>query len=854
MGTLFGPILATVLMAQFQGGTLQGTVVDDQGKPVDNAQVIFRASAPWTGDAEPVEVRGKTDDAGRFRLTTSRLGGVDIIRSKVWAYRHGLAMTAAASYEQPLALILQKPAPRAIKIEGPDGQPVVGARISPRAVLVFSAGLGDVPDTLATPCAVATGPDGTATLNYLAARDQLVAVRITAESVGTQDFMLIERIERPARVVPEATITIRLKQTSRLAGRVRNRAGQPIADQAVEVWRKGRSILEPNPVKFTNGPIRTAADGSFQTPPNLLVGSSYRIVVRSPGMEPILSDWITIGEQPRILLPMLQRPLRTISGRVVDRQGKPVAGVEVFQSGDGPERTSTRTDAAGQFTLGGFRQGPVFLFTRGAGFRFFGRLIKPSDGDIAVELTRVTERPTHEMRMLPDPIPLEESRALARRLIQPYWEAFENMDVNNRYRILRSLATGDPIGALQKLEEVEFPNAREAPQLRARVAEALAQTDLTQAEAVAEAIGDPTSRCVALMAVTDALTDAQRGRKLALLDRAAVQVKAATVPRVRLYLMAELAERWYELGEKEKAKTLFAEGLVLANQVANKTAPLRGAFAGRLAHVNLPSALAIAKEFPTDRSTYSASWVLWNIAFHLAADNPAEAERVLRQIPQETGRYWLPSAIVWKMTTVDPGRARRLVEESQRYFDFPQQFLFLAHGLKSRDQVAALQAFQTAMEGIDRLMREGVGHLKMLGAREVMLPLVEQIDPALVPELFWRLVATRPSVGNPLTVSDYRSSQLVADLGWYDRDVAAALFEPIRVHMEHSDDLPRVGLAEEFLGWSIFDPRAAVARLEQMPVSPNFGLDADYARLRVCEMLGLSRRAAPESYGATSRK
>ena len=86
-------------------------------------------------------------------------------------------------------------------------------------------------------------------------------------------------------------------------------------------------------------------------------------------MEPILSDWITIGDKPRVLLPIIQRPLRTISGRVVDRQGKPVVGAEVFQSGDGPERTSTKTDRSGRFALGGFAsQGPVFLFAaRGFG-------------------------------------------------------------------------------------------------------------------------------------------------------------------------------------------------------------------------------------------------------------------------------------------------------------------------------------------------------------------------------------------------------------------------------------------------------------------------------------------------------
>ena len=77
-----------------------------------------------------------------------------------------------------------------------------------------------------------------------------------------------------------------------------------------------------------------------------------------------MSDWITIGEKTRTLPMMVLRPLRTVSGRVVDRQGKPVADIEVCQSGDGPDASATRTDADGRFSLGGFRQGPVFLFVR----------------------------------------------------------------------------------------------------------------------------------------------------------------------------------------------------------------------------------------------------------------------------------------------------------------------------------------------------------------------------------------------------------------------------------------------------------------------------------------------------------
>ena len=107
------------------------------------------------------------------------------------------------------------------------------------------------------------------------------------------------------------------------------------------------------------------------------------------------------------------------------------------------------------------------------------------------------------------------------------------------------------------------------------------------------------------------------------------------------------------------------------------------------------------------------------------------------------------------MATVDPARARRLVDESQRNFDHPQTYLFLALGLKSRDPAAARQAFQTAMQGIDRLMKEGAEYSNMLGPRQILLPMVEQIDPALVPEYFWRIVATRPSVGDPRSVSEF---------------------------------------------------------------------------------------------------
>ena len=61
MTTLFGPILATALLAQIQGGTIQGRVVDDQGKPVAGAQVVFFAPPPS-------KARSIQSKCGRIRM------------------------------------------------------------------------------------------------------------------------------------------------------------------------------------------------------------------------------------------------------------------------------------------------------------------------------------------------------------------------------------------------------------------------------------------------------------------------------------------------------------------------------------------------------------------------------------------------------------------------------------------------------------------------------------------------------------------------------------------------------------------------------------------------------------------
>ena len=121
MTTLLGSILATALVAQFQGGTIEGKVVDDQRRPVSAAQVVFYAPPPLEGTVDPVEVRTQTDAGGQFRLVSPPLGRTAMTGVHVWAYRPGSAITAAPSYQPPLDLVLRKPQPRTVRVASSAG-------------------------------------------------------------------------------------------------------------------------------------------------------------------------------------------------------------------------------------------------------------------------------------------------------------------------------------------------------------------------------------------------------------------------------------------------------------------------------------------------------------------------------------------------------------------------------------------------------------------------------------------------------------------------------------------------------------------------------------------------------------
>jgi hypothetical protein len=65
-----------------------------------------------------------------------------------------------------------------------------------------------------------------------------------------------------------------------------------------------------------------------------------------------------------------------VAGRVVGSEGKPIAGVMVFNRGNSIQPVSVKTDPMGRFRLEGLFSGSKYAFARKDGYRFAGVLVQ----------------------------------------------------------------------------------------------------------------------------------------------------------------------------------------------------------------------------------------------------------------------------------------------------------------------------------------------------------------------------------------------------------------------------------------------------------------------------------------------
>lgn len=815
-------VLAGFVTAQ---APLTGTVVDARGKVVSGAEVVLTAGMTREGTV-PIIAGTRSDDAGHFSIARQKLQSRPQIGAMgtIWALKPGLGLGVVdlLRNDRPATVhrvVLEVAAARMITLRNAEGKPLAGVRVAPRLVETERTRYEGVliPDAWLDRLSVVTDARGMAPLPCLTRFLDLRTISVTRPGIA-----------RRMLPIPYAKgkddVTLSLAAPAPLSGRIRTVTGEVPANAAITIWSRcemaaggSRTVKGlPEPVWFEPGPIRMSPDGTFESPEALLKGTTYRVAVRCEGFVPALSDWVKLDGGTGSEIAVTLRPLVKVQGRVIDRQGQPVAGAQVAQAGGGPEGV---TDPTGRFVLERARPGKTFLITSKDGFRLHGLAI---DGDagkpIELTLTRESEPADSPMATLPAPISLEESRKLARKLLEPLVrEVRTKGDDGARLWLLRIERWLDPPGLLEAIEKTKFHRATTADYLKGEAALGLVAADPEEAVAVAETISDPAYKTGTLVDLVDALPPSELETKRAFLDRATAQARLASLSSNKLFQMGEVAERWLELGEKDKALAWYADGKTLVDALPPAKRTDAGSFLAHLVRVDPKSPLDLIKGVGTDRWNQR---ILANIISRLAIEHPAEAEQALHLLHEPLWREIAGWRVCRRLARVASDRARRIAAAFPSPRARAYAWTFLADGLVGVDPAAARAALDRAIHELDDVVVvEPSGSREPTPAASI-LPLCERIAPDRVSEIFWRAVAEQPAGDDPR--DDFGSDQSLIDdallLSRYDRTVAATLFAPVAAFLRCAPLRGEQELTPSMvLALASIDPRHAVSVIEGLP-------------------------------------
>jgi tetratricopeptide (TPR) repeat protein len=348
-----------------------------------------------------------------------------------------------------------------------------------------------------------------------------------------------------------------------------------------------------------------------------------------------------------------------VAGQVLDRQGRPVGGARIFLQ---PGERSAVTDVQGRFDMRNILPDKAFVLVQQPGFRFQGWPVDRATqaGELRLTLVRMNEVPDREMTALAEPINLDEARALADQVLEPYLQqALAKGAAIYRPPVLEALSTFNLDRALELFKQGMLEDEPSSNRLREHLARVMAESDPAGAEALVEAISESTRRARCLLALSAALPASKRDQKRQILEKVVPLVRCMPDPD-KVHQIAALAEAWLDLGEVERARQFLLESLERCDALPDSLP--NGRFLAQLSRVEPELALARIRKI-ADPDLRDASFE--NVAMVLAIDHPAEAERFfnLRSLIPKTSesRGFTASAIVAK-ACLDPQAAVALLD------------------------------------------------------------------------------------------------------------------------------------------------------------------------------------------------
>jgi hypothetical protein len=700
-----------------------------------------------------------------------------------------------------------------------------------------------------------------------------VVLLVVGIAFGWEDSGRAGPMDRPADV--------------RLSVHVRDVAGRPVSGATVGVHAlSSPEFGATRPVRFDDRwRLTTDAEGRLTTPA-LPGGDAYLLDVKAEGMLPEVSRWTRPMDAGEVRLPdVVLRRLLTIQGRIVDRNDRPVPGATVFQSGDGPERTEAVTDESGRFAVDGVPEGTAFLFAEKEGFRFHGERIDAAAGrPVTIVLECRDDSIPRTLRTLPPPQwnrTREERQELALGLVRPHFNRIlEHGTDNDSRHWLVTAARIDPDLVLQNLGRIAFhsPNAR-ALLLIDLDKELSGKSNGKELLWLVQLIDDPGWEVARyLRPLAERSASMTHGQKLQLIAEALVHIRAVDDFDSRWNSLNQVIGWLLQFDERDKALVLMAELEQLLNSLPPDspiTRGYRGNLAATYAHVDIPRALELLKDG-------HPNWSI-RVIQNVAARDPVEAERILNTLTLDPDsevarivRRDLPE-VCYRMARTDPDRAARVARQifeaalqhraenpsaestkhdrpAEAQFRLASIYGLIAEATSRTDRQKAAAFLDQAVEilaSLDRghyVDRSGLFYITPAKTLSTLLPIAEQIDPALAHELFWRTLSlrlTESGEGERRWMHDISLVLMAQMLSRYDRDVARALIEPVR-QREQSRSFSG---AEPFVWVPLasirIDPEGTLAWLETLPESP--GREGSSSLRSVAERTVASSLISPET-------
>lgn len=481
------------------------------------------------------------------------------------------------------------------------------------------------------------------------------------------------------------------------------------------------------------------------------------------------------GRQHDLGTVVLRSAQAAVAGLVIDSAGTPLAGVRVFNAGDGPARTTAQTDASGRFRLEGLFHGPAWVFADKPEYRFTAVRTQTGVTDATLRMLRVSDpvpaRPASRIEAL-----REEQRKVAKELAEKFWA---EGSADRRGQCISTMARLDLEQAQKWSAEID---GKYGGTIREAAAQRIAADD--PEEAIALLSADGSRAHYRLLQTAERLAGSDPGKAMRFAEEAVVTARALNQP-ARTLALANCGQLVTRLGNQEAGRKLLEEAADLAPQLptGERQDDYLGRIAVALGSYDVARALQLLEAItdPRERQRFQAKLGAWCLndldkaesifknvepwyanrarhllAYRLAAERPDDALRVAERIGSGAGNDYPNRVYGWLAVAVAPRDRQR------------------AWSLIDRALAAYLESTAAARSHLSDGGQPAQAALLALQAHWVEYPDLER--------LVWQVLAQRPTTAQDDSPARVVESQVIMALflALVDPDLARQLLEDLQ--------------------------------------------------------------------------